>query len=541
MRGSSHVMDKKHSLSLEALREKNQQLQQPPQQQHPGSSGSSDESSHDDGVLTDVSPGIRRGDEERIQQQERRRRLGSERKKGHRKRFKPKQSLKEKVKAQQEDEDHQQEVIRRLMSLNLPNMPSPSQMRNGEDPPTIRILVVADIDLASASALAESALLTYVNPTNDDNGDDQHETSSGLRDNNPLHQVDLCIACGPFCKEDDLRYQGRQQRNHMIRRYYCGHPSSNGTSSPNNAYQKSQTTNDGPTQVFLDGNGVAARGGCSSNMSSADGVASLYHRSDGPLPPPSQPVFYDDPIVSIMNEEARLQRGEFSTNSRLPMLPNYSLQEYHNSSPQSVHATTLPRRFANETLYPYKRSREEAAALEGLVTAAISQLESIVCRVVVLPGGKTDPVTLSVGQGELGVSTCSEHRNDISIYERRLTPNSRNIHQRWMPIGPGIGIAGLAYLEWQKLLQDQPAMDEEEVDVDDEDEEESETFEDPFQWDTGDVGEMPPLIYYKSTFKSPGQTAWEEENPSAALTPEIATKEMELRRRHYGYVLNQLL
>jgi hypothetical protein len=37
-----------------------------------------------------------------------------------------------------------------------------------------------------------------------------------------------------------------------------------------------------------------------------------------------------------------------------------------------------------------------------------------------------------------------------------LTPNSRNIHQRWMPLAPGIGITGLAYLEWQKLKEEAP-------------------------------------------------------------------------------------
>ena len=78
---------------------------------------------------------------------------------------------------------------------------------------------------------------------------------------------------------------------------------------------------------------------------------------------------------------------------------------------------------------PYFRTREETAALEGLMTAALSQLESIVCRVIYCPGSQ-DPVT-----------------SLFSDRSRRLTPNSRNIYQQWLPLAPGIGCAALLYLD----------------------------------------------------------------------------------------------
>jgi hypothetical protein len=81
------------------------------------------------------------------------------------------------------------------------------------------------------------------------------------------------------------------------------------------------------------------------------------------------------------------------------------------------------------TATPFFRSREETAALEGLMTGALSQLESIVCRVVYCPGSE-DPVTTL-----------------FSDRYRRLTPNSRNIYQQWMPLAPGIGCAALLYLD----------------------------------------------------------------------------------------------
>ena len=82
---------------------------------------------------------------------------------------------------------------------------------------------------------------------------------------------------------------------------------------------------------------------------------------------------------------------------------------------------------AAKTTPPPPPSKEHAAAMEGLVTGCLSQLESIVCRLVWIPAQSADPLTL-----------CSVKE------EQRLTPNSRNVHRRWIPLAPGIGCGGLA-------------------------------------------------------------------------------------------------
>jgi hypothetical protein len=86
---------------------------------------------------------------------------------------------------------------------------------------------------------------------------------------------------------------------------------------------------------------------------------------------------------------------------------------------------------------PFFRSKEESAALEGLITASLSQLESIVCRVVYCPGWN-DPISL-----------LQQKPNN-----KRLTSHSQNIHQQYLPLAPGLGCAGLFYLDHAKNLMD---------------------------------------------------------------------------------------
>lgn len=181
------------------------------------------------------------------------------------------------------DED---DLPQRMARLQLPHMPeSDSASGDPSSLPSICVMVVADLDLSSAAALAEYAL------------QQRNQVFDASR-------VDLCIACGPFSRDEDLRkYQSRRQRKQ-----------------------------------------------------------------------------------------------------------NQTVQQS-----------------------PFVRSREETAALEGLVTAALSQLENVVCRVVFCPGS-TDPLT-TILPGEDGRERL------------RLTPNSRNIHQQWLPLGPSLGCAGLLYLE----------------------------------------------------------------------------------------------
>lgn len=182
------------------------------------------------------------------------------------------------------------DLRRGMASLQLPHMPeflsAPPNANEPSSLPAIRILVVADLDLPSAAALAEYTL------------QQRNQVFDASR-------IDLCIACGPFSRDEDLRsYQSRRRRT-----------------KTNKTVQQS----------------------------------------------------------------------------------------------------------------PFVRSREQTAALEGLVTAALSQLENIVCRVVFCPGS-TDPITTILP-------------GDDGREKLRLTPNARNIHQQWLPLVPSLGCAGLLYLE----------------------------------------------------------------------------------------------
>lgn len=212
------------------------------------------------------------------------------------------------------EEQYEKWIQQTLAGLQLPHMPRvpfAQQQHTPEAQPSIRILLVSDVDLPSASALAEYTLLQ----------------------NNRVFdasRIDLCIACGPFCRDEDmLPYLKGKQRQQLQQ-----------------AYEEDQQSTDG---------------------------------------------------------------ANFNSN-----------QQSSSSWSSSV----------------YFRSQEETAAMEGLVTAAISQLESIVCRVVFCPGS-TDPLSVS----NIATSSSSDHTT------LRFTPNSRNIHRQWLPLAPGLGCAGLLFLD----------------------------------------------------------------------------------------------
>jgi hypothetical protein len=197
-------------------------------------------------------------------------------------------------------EDPTQSIQRALASLQLPHMPLDDGLgeenADGSTTPlqTFRILVVADVDLKSASALAEYTL------------QQKNQVFDASR-------IDLCIACGPFCRDQDLL-------------------------------------------PYLRGKQKTAR------------------------------------------------------------------QNLHQSQLKSPETANTP----------FFRSQEETVALEGLMTAALSQLESIVCRVVYCPGS-SDPLT-------------------TLLSAKRLTPNSRNVHRQWLPMVPGLGCAALFYLDAPQIL-----------------------------------------------------------------------------------------
>lgn len=237
------------------------------------------------------------------------------------------------------------ETLQALASLQLPHMPQEMNGDDMNDLPSIRIMVVADIDLPSSAALAEYCL----------------QQRNALFD---ASRIDLCIACGPFCRDEDARpyLTGKQER---------------------------------------------------------------------------------------MKTNTRNARRSYPTNH----LRN-SLSHLHNSSgtSSSSHEGTLPPN-------PFCRSREETAGLEGLITASLSQLESIVCRVVYCPGS-SDPITTMMSTAQLASHpdrTNDKNESDQqppnrvsrvgSTDNRRLTPNSRNIHRQWLPLAPALGCAGLIHLD----------------------------------------------------------------------------------------------
>lgn len=235
-----------------------------------------------------------------------------------------------------EIEPYEKWIQQALAGLQLPHMPrTPFQPESPGDTslssPSIRILLVSDVDLPSASALAEYTLLQ------------KNQIFDASR-------IDLCIACGPFCRDEDLLpYAKGKQRTQL-------------------------------KETLEENNNIQQPGG---------------------RPPWSSSVFF--------------------------------------------------------------RSPEETAAMEGLVTAAISQLESIVCRVVFCPGS-TDPMTTSTSPEDL-----------------RLTPNSRNVHRQWLPLAPGLGCAGLLFLDTPSgvlRVTPPPRRRNDKVGYDsDEDEDEEDNFE----------------------------------------------------------------
>lgn len=89
-------------------------------------------------------------------------------------------------------------------------------------------------------------------------------------------------------------------------------------------------------------------------------------------------------------------------------------------STTSNNTSTLP-----PYVRPFLETPEQTAARLGMVTACLSQLENIVCRVAYLPG-TSDPRTATT---------------------LRLTPNSRCLQGEWLRLAPGLGCGGLTYIQ----------------------------------------------------------------------------------------------
>ena len=207
--------------------------------------------------------------------------------------------------------------------------------------------------------------------------------------------IDLCIACGSFCRDDDLSpyLRGKQQRRARERR------------------QKRRQRE--------------------------------YTDDEQSEPPPATTMTTTTTMQPNNNNDYY-----FNNNNN------------NNNQEDETRTTTTTTTTNNGHEELFWRSREETSALEGLMTAALSQLESIVCRVVYCPGA-SDPLTTLLhhrGGTDTGTTTTAatsaldDHPTDSRAPRpKRLTPNSRNIHQQWLPLAPGIGCAALLYLDNQHI------------------------------------------------------------------------------------------
>jgi hypothetical protein len=232
--------------------------------------------------------------------------------------------------------DNYDDIRSPLSSLQLPHMPLPDNLkdtvhstesgRSAQSIPTICILVVADLDLASASALAEYAL---------------QQKRYNVFD---ASMIDLCIACGPFCRDDDL---------------------------------------------------------------------DMYRKGS----------FHESSSKSTSRRRAPAQQMK---------------QDVKHATTDGEKAQHLPYDWSQT---PFFRSDEENAALEGNMTATLSQLESIVCRLLFCPGS-TDPLT-TFSPWATNQSLLKLNRQQYDC----LTPNSRNMNHLWYPLAPGLGCGGLFYLD----------------------------------------------------------------------------------------------
>ena len=273
----------------------------------------------------------------------------------------------------------------------------------------LRILVVHDFDLKSSAKLAESSLLSSNNIRN-----------QRTRSEDPLLEktVDLCIAVNTTSKasvpngfydpNDELLpyYQGQQKRNRMLK-----------TTTTMNTRSRSRPLCS-PYSYTWNGTEVnhlrgRARIGKKTPSSSFRSIPIPV-----PLPSASQPIFYESHDTNKCDEDDHANASD----------NNYDAY----CDPDQSHRAP-PIKSCNRS----RISPEEKAARMGLITAALSQLESIVCRVAYILKDDSD------NEDNGGDDDDEEQSFNSSYAHRRLTSNSLDIRNRWLPLLGGLGVAGL--------------------------------------------------------------------------------------------------
>lgn len=289
----------------------------------------------------------------------------------------------------------------------------------------IRLLVVSDFDLRSASRLAESPLLSSA------------KTSSVWKrkvGNNGTGQrpIDLCIAinssCGGCSSCCCSCSNNRNNEYDPHRQYYTGSQKRNRIL---NGYRKStanSTNNDITVNVFCHGVAVDQLRG-RAHARRIPGVTdtnNLFVANSNfrsipvpvPLPQVHQPRFHSSNYQQQDDSTEKESSGVEDDNSAK------STTKIDDEA--SIVSSLMP------CACTCAETPEEYAAKLGLLTASLAQLESIVCRVLYL---------LDDHHHDDDNNNKSYNHNEGR--PRRLTSNSLDIQNRWLPLLDGLGIGGI--------------------------------------------------------------------------------------------------
>eukprot|EP00536_Pseudo-nitzschia_multiseries_P010708 jgi/Psemu1/26766/gm1.26766_g len=374
---------------------------------------------------------------------------------------------------------------------------------------TIRILVVSDFDLSSASRLADSPLLSSTNRSaHGRRSNISNISSSNINSNSssdPLRErsIDLCVAINAgrqqqqqqqnghrrgvcYDPRDELLpyYQGKQKRDRILRtagesrrcrRTRAGPQTQtatttpgrnrNGSNDPNYDYDYDHNYNyqyryNGTVVEQLRGRSRLRAhayhpdpfGKSNDNInSSASAIAGAIDPPASfrsipipvPLPPALQPRFHHDvgDGAVLVEEEAEIElsrgvsdgNGNGYGNGNGNGGDNAMAFHGHNDSDEDIN-----RPFRNRDRRSGVGGPEEFAARLGLITAALAQLESIVCRVVYL----CEDLHPAQRQRQRRDQRQDQRQRQTKTY-RRLTSNSLDLAGRWLPLLEGLGIGGI--------------------------------------------------------------------------------------------------
>jgi hypothetical protein len=312
---------------------------------------------------------------------------------------------------------------------------------------------VADVDLASSAALAEYFAYDEVQCTpRDDEGDSIDDSSIVARRKQVSlmekrqAMMDLCIAAGPFVRgtnEDFISFltgTRKRQQQEAIRKtqqrereqWEDQQRQLRREQLRNELQQQLQHLQRQQQQLLQNSIQVPQYLSALQQTSTpkAGFSSALYGTANWQMLPDASTSHDDDGDGDLtefhpVNSSGR-QLSESSDRGIITFLPapRRTPLSRSESSPSDTPSLLVHRRT------PFFRTAiSDMHASEGIMTAILSQLETIVCRVVYCPGS-SDPLTV------LTHPTTT-----------RLTPHARNLHRSWLPLVPGLGVAALTYFD----------------------------------------------------------------------------------------------